>query len=377
MGPTGPPGPNGWAVTGNAGTNPATNFLGTTDNQAFEIKVNGQRVGRFEPAGGLPNVILGDRGNSVLAGATMATVSGGGWASLFGAGNGDNIVTGSGGTVGGGVGNQAGDDDGNTGTGQYITVGGGFYNTAAGEISTIGGGHLNTAPGGWSTVPGGYSNQAGGNMSLAAGNSAKVRSAAQTGSTYGDYGTFVWADSPAGGNSGVDFVSTGVNQFLVRAGGGVGINTNNPSGFTLAVNGTAAKPGGGTWSTFSDARLKRDVRPLEGTLERLLALRGVRFEYIDPEALHEPAGTRIGMLAQEVERVFPDWVSEGPDGYRRLSFSGFEALTVEALRDLRKEKDAEIAALRAALEAQRGELEALRGAVERIRGDLPNGRSGR
>jgi len=237
-GPTGPAGSSGWALTGNAGTTPGTNFLGTTDNQALEMNVNNQRVARFEPGSGLPNVVLGDRGNSVLAGVTMGTVSGGGWSSLFGAGDGDNIVTGSGGTVGGGVGNQAGDSDGNTGTGQYVTVGGGFYNEAAGEIATIAGGHLNRAPGERSAVPGGYNNQAGGAMSLAAGNSARIRSAAETGTTYGDYGTFVWADSPSGGNSGVAFTSTGPNQFLIRAAGGVGVNKSNPAAGTLDVNGS-------------------------------------------------------------------------------------------------------------------------------------------
>ncbi|MCC7438981.1 MAG: hypothetical protein IT211_10855, partial [Armatimonadetes bacterium] len=50
-------GSSGWSLTGNAGTTPGTNFLGTTDNQAFEIRVNNagaatggnQRVMRFEP----------------------------------------------------------------------------------------------------------------------------------------------------------------------------------------------------------------------------------------------------------------------------------------------------------------------------------------
>jgi chromosome segregation ATPase len=53
------------------------------------------------------------------------------------------------------------------------------------------------------------------------------------------------------------------------------------------------------------------------------------------------------MIAQEVEKVFPDWVDTAPNGMKRLSIHGFEALTVEALRDLRKEKDQRIAALEA------------------------------
>ena len=37
--------------------------------------------------------------------------------------------------------------------------------------------------------------------------------------------------------------------------------------------------------------------------------------------------------------MFPDWVNTGPDGYRRLTFRGFEALTVEALRELKSSLD--------------------------------------
>ncbi len=125
--------------------------------------------------------------------------------------------------------------------------------------------------------------------------------------------------------------------YINANGGNVGIGTGNAQGFQLAVAGSAAKPGGGSWSTLSDARLKKNVRPLTGSLDRLLALRGVTFEYIDPACINELSGVRTGMIAQDVEKVFPDWVDQGPDGMRRVTFRGFEALTVEALRDLRTE----------------------------------------
>ena len=43
-----------WSLNGNSGTTPGTNFLGTTDNQALELKVNGQRALRIEPDGTAP-----------------------------------------------------------------------------------------------------------------------------------------------------------------------------------------------------------------------------------------------------------------------------------------------------------------------------------
>ena len=140
--------------------------------------------------------------------------------------------------------------------------------------------------------------------------------------------------------------------------GNVGINKASPN-FTLEVNGTAGKPGGGSWSNSSDRRLKKDIQDLKGALDRLMELHGVTFEYRDPEAINELPGTRIGVIAQEVEQVFPDWVSTGGHGYKTVTFRGFEALTVEALRELRTEKGAEIAELQARIDAQQTQIDAL------------------
>jgi len=125
------------------------------------------------------------------------------------------------------------------------------------------------------------------------------------------------------------------------------------NGGDLFVNGAAYKPGGGSWSNSSDERLKKNIQPLTGVLDKLLELRGVSYEYKDPDRIHELSGERIGMIAQQVEKVFPDWVSTGTDGYKRLTYRGFEALTVEALRQLRAEQDAKMAAL----EKQNAEME--------------------
>jgi hypothetical protein len=106
----------GWSLTGNAGTDPTTNFLGTTDNAALEIRVNNARALRFEPNATSPNIIGGFSGNSATGGVVGATIGGGG-ASFA-----TNRVTDDFGTVGGGR---------NNASGSRATVGGG-YNTASG-----------------------------------------------------------------------------------------------------------------------------------------------------------------------------------------------------------------------------------------------------
>ncbi len=150
------------------------------------------------------------------------------------------------------------------------------------------------------------------------------------------------------------------NMYLSPS-GAVGIGTMGPV-FTLHVNGDAGKPGGGSWSNTSDVRLKKNIETLDGALDALLALRGVTFEYIDPDAIGEPSGQRIGMIAQEVERVFPDWVAERADGYKSVTYRGFEALTVEAMRELHEANEV----LRAENDELRARLEALERAVDRL-----------
>jgi len=124
-------------------------------------------------------------------------------------------------TVGGGWHNVA--------SGPVSTVAGGQNDTASANFATVGGGLQNVASGPLSTVPGGGDNVAQGPYSFAAGNKAKANHS----------GSFVWAD-----NIDIDFASSGNNQFLIRASGGVGIGTNSPTA-ALHVNGEAKCEVGG------------------------------------------------------------------------------------------------------------------------------------
>ena len=114
-----------------------------------------------------------------------------------------------------------------------------------------------------------------------------------------------------------------------------------PKNFEL-LEGQAYKPGGGSWGAVSDIRLKKNVQPLEGAIDRLMKLRSVKFEFKDPVKDRQLPGTQIGMIAQEVEEVFPEWITVNADGYKTIGFRGFESLTVQALRELREEKDAQL-----------------------------------
>lgn len=172
-------------------------------------------------------------------------------------------------------------------------------------------------------------------------------------------------NSPANGN-GLDFRTSGSTRMVLTSTGNLGLGTLAPL-FQLQLSAnSAAKPTSNTWTILSDARLKKNVEPLRGALERLLALRGVTFDWIDPSTQGGCDWKQTGLIAQEVERVFPEWIGTDPNGYKTLTVAGFEALTTEALRELRAEKDAEIAALRTELEVQRLRLERLEARLSAI-----------
>jgi hypothetical protein len=104
---------------------------------------------------------------------------------------------------------------------------------------------------------------------------------------------------------------------------------------------------GGRLLASSDVRLKRDIAPLENALERVLRVRGVRFEWKDPACAKGP---EIGVVAQEVEAVFPEAVSTNAEGIKGVDYSHLVAPLIEAMR----EQQAQIEALRAEVRAWKG-----------------------
>ncbi|SHJ30795.1 DNA-binding beta-propeller fold protein YncE [Hymenobacter daecheongensis DSM 21074] len=95
----------------------------------------------------------------------------------------------------------------------------------------------------------------------------------------------------------------------------------------------------------SDARFKQHVRPLGGALAAVLALRGVRYEWNALGVRHGgTAGAgQVGLLAQEVEKIYPELVSTDKDGYKAVNYAQLTPVLIEAL----KEQQQQIEALKA------------------------------
>jgi len=139
-------------------------------------------------------------------------------------------------------------------------------------------------------------------------------------------------------DDGVLHIQSGGSTVVFDGFDNVGIGAASPLA-RLDVQGNTLVRGNLTvWGTFSnpsDAKLKRDIRPLEGALEKLLALRGVEFAWEHADIAQLRPGRHAGLIADEVAKVFPDWVRHDPSTDMDLiGPQGFEALVVEALRQL-------------------------------------------
>lgn len=108
----------------------------------------------------------------------------------------------------------------------------------------------------------------------------------------------------------------------------------------IQVTGTPYCSGCTAFTNNSDSRLKKNIEPLSGALDRLLRLRGVTFEWKDPSEHGNHTGLQRGFIAQEVEKVLPEWVGVDDKGFKTLNLTGIEPMVVESLRTLKQENDA-------------------------------------
>jgi hypothetical protein len=148
--------------------------------------------------------------------------------------------------------------------------------------------------------------------------------------TFGqDYGIYAWGGQKAGYFSGDVSVS-----------GNLGIGTTNPGSYKLAVNGSAAKTGGGSWSVFSDVRLKNINGGYEHGLSEIIRLNPVRYNYKENNELQLPTDNEcVGLVAQEVQSVIPEAVEENSKGYLMVNNDPIIWAMVNAIKQLKTEND--------------------------------------
>ena len=177
----------------------------------------------------------------------------------------------------------------------------------------------------------------------------------------GDFSTFLDASNyPGGGYSSTNqrywhrLMSKGGTHIVLNTDGGGSAAENSFDHFTV-FQGDISSNSNRIWyltnvgnmhakgnitayqtSGMSDIRLKKDIKPLEGSLEKVLSMQGVSFKWKkdDKEA--------IGFIAQDVEKIVPEIVREVSDiesnvednvKYKTLDYGNTVALLVEAIKE--------------------------------------------
>jgi len=112
------------------------------------------------------------------------------------------------------------------------------------------------------------------------------------------------------------------------------------AGSTLYVNGSIYSTG--SVSGGSDIRFKNDLQPIGDAVSNIMKLKGVSFTWKMDKFKDKgfPGGRHYGVVAQEVEKVLPEVVNTGPDGYKAVAYTEIIPVLIEAIKEQQKQIDA-------------------------------------
>ncbi|RYG60839.1 MAG: tail fiber domain-containing protein [Alphaproteobacteria bacterium] len=174
----------------------------------------------------------------------------------------------------------------------------------------------------------------------------------------GDADTGLW--HPAANTIGI--TTAGTESVRITSAGRVGIGTTAPatllhvSGTLRVQNGTVVTcnigTGTGATSCTSDRRLKDHIANIPSALDKISKLNGVTFQWKAPDA---PKGEHLGVIAQDVEKVFPQAVDTMETGYKTVDYAILVSPLIEAVKELKAQNEKlqkDVEALRKQVQAQ-------------------------
>ncbi len=150
---------------------------------------------------------------------------------------------------------------------------------------------------------------------------------------------YVQNDANSFANLAIQVFGQGSQRAFIASNGGaffngnVGIGTTNPT-YKLHVIGRFKSDG---INETSDVRLKKNIEPLQNSLDKILAMQGVTYEW-NKEGMEE--GVQIGLIAQEVEQILPEIVDTDSEGFKSIQYSVLVAVLIEGMKEQQAEYDA-------------------------------------
>lgn len=231
----------------------------------------------------------------------------------------------------------------------HIYVGGNFYK--AGNLTAV-----NNAVSAWS-VEGGVLTGFSSGRTVALGQTATgyaglgiTSGVTPLGSFYYDNGSNVVMQSYGSsrnillntdiGTGNILFNTNGAERMRINSSGNIGIGVSPAYKLDVAgdINLTGCARNGAivyAGTCVSDTRLKKNIEPFFDSLAKITALNPVSFEFTDSQY---GTGSQNGLIAQEVEKIFPDWVITGEDGYKRIRYGvELQLRLVGAIKEQQKE----------------------------------------
>jgi len=128
----------------------------------------------------------------------------------------------------------------------------------------------------------------------------------------------------------IQFQTNSNTKMTIYANGNVGIGTTNPSE-RLEVNGNVKASA--FWYS-SDINLKQNIQNIPNALQKIQQLNGVYFQW------KESGKDGVGVIAQDIEKVFPELVATDPNtGLKSVSYGNLVAPLIEAIKEQQKQID--------------------------------------
>lgn len=170
----------------------------------------------------------------------------------------------------------------------------------------------------------------------------------------------------------VKIQGSGINAGINPYSNGIVMNHNTEGGSvfemykndiqTVLITGDGNASFAGTVSQASDSRLKRNISELPNTLNNILALRGVSYNWIDENKTQD---LQIGVIAQEVEEIYPEFVHTDEEGMKSVNYSQMVTVLIEAVKELNSKIEV-LEAENSELQAQINDIETMKAQISKL-----------
>lgn len=154
----------------------------------------------------------------------------------------------------------------------------------------------------------------------------------------------------------------GTDVLFIKDDGNVGIGQTNPT-YKLHVTGKVKSNG---INETSDARLKTNVKAIEGALDKVLRMEGVTYDWKTKEfpQMQFSEGRQYGLIAQQVESVIPELVQTDGEGWKSIEYSHLVPVLIEALKEMK----GLVGTQQAQIDVLKAELQTLRSTTDQLNG---------